>query len=323
MLVYVQFSLAILSAVNALLVHLDIIKVWHLVVIGVFQGIIFAFNMPTRQALVPEIVSKEMLANALAINSTGMNLNRVAAPALAGVLIATHPAVAFDMVAIFYIASAVLLLMLPKSKTKKAEHQRNAFIAIADGISYIYHNKRLLILILMAFVPTMLGMPYQQLLPVFQQTVLHVGPSALGIMYTMVGIGALVGSLTVASICGSKKLNVIQGISGILFGVFLMGFAISTHYLFSLVLLSGIGLASQGYMTLNNVLIMEITAPSYYGRVMSVYMLTFSMSPVAMLPIGFFVDYIGVSQTEAVAGIALAATMMMFLLFTRRQPEKG
>ena len=319
MLVFVQFALAVLSAVNALLVHLDIIKVWHLVVIGLFQGIIFAFNMPTRQALVPEIVSRDMLPNALALNSTGMNINRVAAPALAGVLIATHPAVAFDMIAIFYVASAVLLLMLPNSNMEKKEHQRNAFGDIADGISYIFHNKTLLTLIIMAFVPTMIGMPYAQLLPVFQQDVLHVGPSALGMMYTVVGIGALCGSLTVASISGSKRLNLIQGFSGILFGVFLMAFALSTHYLLSLVFLSGIGIASQGYMTLNSVLIMETTDPAYYGRVMSVYMLTFSLSPVAMLPIGFFVDHIGVSPTEAIAGITLAVAMLFFLLFGRRQ----
>ena len=322
MLVFVQFALAILSAANALLVHMDIVKVWHLVVIGLFQGLIFAFNMPTRQALVPEIVSKEMLPNALALNSTGMNINRVAAPALAGVLIATHPAVAFDMIAIFYVASAILLLMLPKSKAEKREHQRNAFGDILDGISYIFHNKTLMTLIIMAFIPTMIGMPYAQLLPVFQQDVLHVGPSALGMMYTVVGIGALCGSLTVASISGSKKLNLIQGFSGVLFGVFLMAFALSAHYLLSLVFLSGIGIASQGYMTLNSVLIMDTTDPAYYGRVMSVYMLTFSLSPVAMLPIGFFVDHIGVAPTEAIAGITLATAMLIYLLYGKRQNKK-
>ena len=319
MLVWVQFALAILSAANAALVHLDIVKIWHLVVIGLFQGIIFAFNMPTRQALVPEIVTKEMLPNALALNSTGMNINRVAAPALAGVLIATHPAVAFDMVALFYAASASMLLLLPKSEKEKTVHQRNAFGDIADGISYIIHNKPLLRLLIMAFVPTMIGMPYAQLLPVFQQDVLHVGPSALGMMYTVVGIGALCGSLTVAAISGSRRLNLIQGVSGVLFGIFLMAFAMSTRYFISLVFLSGIGIASQGYMTLNSVLIMETTDPAYYGRVMSVYMLTFSMSPVAMVPIGFLVDHIGVSPTEAIAGLTLAAAMLFYLLFNRRR----
>jgi MFS family permease len=323
MLVYVQFALAALSLVNALLVHLDIIKVWHLVVIGLFQGIIFAFNMPTRQALIPELVDRDLLANAMALNSTGMNLNRVAAPALAGVLIASHPAVAFDVIAVFYLASAYLLLKLPKSETVKKIHERNAFGDIADGIKYIVGNKTLLALIIMAFVPTLVGMPYQQLLPVFQQDVLHVGPSALGMMYTVVGIGALIGSLGVASLSGSKKMNLIQGLSGILFGIILIFFALSTKYFWSLMLLAVIGLASQGYMTLNNVLLMESTDKAYYGRVMSVYMLTFSMSPVAMLPIGYLVDLVGVSRTEAGAGLLLALIMLMFLTFGRSLIEKS
>ena len=322
LLVYVQLGLAALSLANAILVHMDIVKVWHLVVIGLFQGIVFAFNMPTRQALIPEIVRKDLLANALALNSTGMNLNRVAAPALAGLLIASHPAVAFDVIAVFYIASAYLLLKLPKSTAAKKIHQRSAFGDITDGIVYIFRNKKLLALIIMAFFPTLVGMPYQQLLPVFQQDVLHVGPSALGVMYTVIGVGALIGSLAVAAMSGSRKLALIQGIAGILFGVFLMLFALSTHYFLSLTILSIVGLASQGYMTLNNVLIMENTDPLYYGRVMSVYMLTFSMSPVAMLPIGYLVDHIGVSRTEAIAGIVLAVVMMMFLWVGRRMIER-
>jgi len=125
----------------------------------------------------------------------------------------------------------------------------------------------------------------------------------------------------VATLSQSKRLSLIQGIAGILFGAFLLVFALSKHYHLSLVFLIGIGLASQGYMTLNNVLIMEATNAAYYGRVMSVYMLTFSMSPVAMLPIGYMVDHIGVSPTEAVAGITLAVIMLMFLSFGRRLIE--
>lgn len=319
LLVFVQFSLAFVVIINAILVHLDIVKVWHLVVISLLQGVIFAFNMPARQALVPEVVSKERLSNALALNSTGMNLNRVLAPALAGVLIASHPAVAFDAAALFYILSACLLLKLKKVETSgKTSSKRNAFGDIADGLTYIYQNKKLLMLIVMAFVPTMVGMPYQQLLPVFQKDVLHVGPSGLGMMYTVVGIGALFGSLSVASMTSAKRLYVIQGISGILFGVFLMIFAASTHYMLSLVFLAGIGLASQGYMTLNSVLLMNATDAAYYGRVMSVYMLTFSMSPVAMLPIGYLVDRIGVSTTEIWAGIILSVGMLILFFVSSR-----
>ena len=315
LLIIVQFSLAALSLVNALLVHLNMIRIWHLVVIGLFQGVIFAFNMPTRAALIPEVVPKDSISNALALNSSGMNLNRILAPSLAGVLIASHPAVAFDVVAGFYLAAGLMLFRLPKTKVDKTALKRNAFGDIAYGITYMFSNHKLLALIAMAFIPTMIGMPYRQLLPVFQQDVLHVGPKALGLMYTLVGIGAFIGSLSVAAVSKSPRKNLLQGISGVMFGLFLIMFALSLNFRLSLILLAVVGLMSQGYMTLNSVLIMELTDPAYYGRMMSIYMLTFSMAPLAMLPFGFLVDHFGVSRTEAAAGLILAIIMLVFLYF--------
>jgi MFS family permease len=323
LLVVVMFSLSAVAIANALLNHLRIIRVWHLVILSLLEGVVYAFNMPTRQALIPEVVPRDLLANALALNSTGMNLNRVLAPALAGVLIAFNPAVAFDAVALFYFTSALMLLRLPKSGPAKTPHTHSAFVDIYDGIKYIVQNKSLLALIIMAFVPTMFGMPYLQLLPVFQKEVLHVGPRALGMMYTSVGIGALTGSLTVAAMAQSPKKAMIQGIAGVMFGVMLILFSLSSIYLLSLAVLITVGLASQGYMTLNNVLLMEATDPAYYGRVMSVYMLTFSMAPVAVLPLGFLADHIGVSPTEVIAGSILGTLMMGFLTFGRRMIERS
>jgi predicted MFS family arabinose efflux permease len=280
--------------------------------------VIFAFNMPTRQALIPEVVPKESVSNALALNATGMNLNRILAPALAGVLIASHPAVAFDVVAVFYLAAGLMLFLLPKIKVDKTALKGNAFGDIVDGITYMFRHRQLLALIAMAFIPTMIGMPYRQLLPVFQQDVLHVGPSALGLMYTLVGIGAFIGSLSVAAVSKSPHKNLLQGLSGVLFGAFLIMFALSSLFHLSLILLAVVGLMSQGYMTLNSVLIMEMTDSAYYGRIMSIYMLTFSMAPVAMLPFGFLVDHFGVSRTEAAAGLILAIIMLVLLYFRRR-----
>lgn len=323
LLVTVQAAQACGALTAAVLVHLNIVQVWHLVVIALFQGVVFAFNMPTRQALIPELVPRDMLSNALALNSTGMNLNRVLAPALAGLLIAVNPALSFDVIAAFYVCSALLLLRLPKTHVAARSHAHGAFVDIYDGIRYIVLNKRLLALIVMAFVPTLFGMPYLQLLPVFQKEVLHVGPHALGMMYSSVGLGALTGSLTVASMAQSAKKNIIQGVAGVTFGVVLILFSLSPIYVLSLVLLFGIGLASQGYMTLNNVLLMESTDPAYYGRVMSTYMLTFSMAPVALMPIGYLADHVGVSLAEVIAGAILAALMLGFLTFGRRMIEGG
>jgi MFS family permease len=323
LLILVMFSLSALAITNALLIHLKVIRIWHLVVIGLFQGTIFAFNMPARQALIPEVVGDDLLSNALALNATGMNLNRVFAPSLAGLLIGVNPALSFDLVAACYCASALLLLRLPSRRRKSESRSRSPFLDIADGVAYMFRDRTLLVFMVMAFVPVFVGMPYRQLLPVFQQTVLHVGPRSLGLMYTAVGIGALVGSLTVASLAASPRKVAIQGVAGVLFGLFLMMFALSPSLPVSLGMLVLVGLASQGYMTINSVLLMEAADPAYYGRVMSIYMITFSMMPVAMLPIGFLVDQFGAPATEAVAGIVLAGLMLMFLSGGRRVIAQG
>jgi predicted MFS family arabinose efflux permease len=152
-------------------------------------------------------------------------------------------------------------------------------------------------------------MPFQQLLPVFQVDVLDVGPRQLGFMFTAVGAGAILGSLVAAFLAESPQLARIQIAAGIAFGLALVVFALATDFVFALVMLGVVGLFSQGYLTINRILVIQRTEREYYGRVMSVYMMTWSLVPLATLPIGVLVDWFGVSITLAVSGIALAVVV--------------
>jgi len=316
LLITVQVLLSLIAVVNAVLVHLDVVEIWHLALLGLAEGVVFAFNMPTRQALIPELVDDARLPNALALNSTGMNLNRVIAPSIAGVLLAWQPAVAYDTIAMLYIVAALLLLRLPKLEAP-ARHTRNALADVADGLRYVRRSPELVTLLSMAFIPVLLGMPFQQLLPVFQQDVLHVDESALGLMYTAAGIGALSGSLIVATFARSPRKRAMQLIAGVLFGALLVLFALSQVYAVSLVLLVLVGFASQGYMTLNSVLLMTATDREYYGRVMSIYMVTFSLMPISMLPMGILVDSVGVQAAVGGAGLLMAVLLVCFVVWER------
>ena len=316
LLIVVQVLLSIIAVVNAVLVHMDVVEVWHLALLGLAEGVVFAFNMPTRQALIPELVDDERLPNALALNSTGMNLNRVIAPSIAGLLLAWQPAVAYDTIAVLYIVAALLLLRLPKREAP-VRQTRNAFADVADGLRYVRRSPELITLLSMAFIPVLLGMPFQQLLPVFQQDVLHVDESALGLMYTAAGIGALSGSLIVATFARSPRKRAMQLIAGVFFGVLLALFALSQVYAVSLVLLVLVGFASQGYMTLNSVLLMTATDREYYGRVMSIYMVTFSLMPISMLPMGILVDSVGVQAAVGGAGLLMAVLLVCFVMWER------
>lgn len=299
-----QISLAILAFVNAVLVHLGIIEIWHLVAIGAAQGVLQPFNMPVRTAVIPDLVSDRQVSNALALDSTGRNINRVAAPALAGVLIALDPTLAFYAIAIGYVLATVTLLNIPRGLRGGAS-QRGAIAEMGVGFQYIWNNRSLFGLIIAAFGLVILGMPFQHLLPVFQVEVLDVGPRALGFMFTAVGVGAITGSLVAAYISERQDLGRLQLAAGLGFGVSLAIFALSTNYLLTLFLLVFVGFMSQGYLTLNRMLIMMQTDRKLFGRVMSVYMMTWSLVPAAVLPIGYVVDRAGAGATVFVCGVAL------------------
>jgi MFS family permease len=315
LLIISQSMLCVLALVNALLVQTGLITVWQLIVIGLVQGMIFPFTMPTRQAALPHLVSDEDLPNALAMDSAGRNLNRVLAPSLAGVLIAWDPVVAFYTIAVFYLVSALTLTRLP-SIPSVADNTRNVMQQMASGFRYIFASKRLLTLIGMAFIAVVLGMPFQQMLPVFQASVLNAGPEKLGFMYAAVGAGALVGSLLVAYRSDDPRRQTYQLIAGIGFGGFLIPFALSRSLGLSLAMLVLVGLCSEIFMTVNRMMVLLNTEARLYGRVMGTYAMTFSLMPIATLPMGALVDAIGAPDTVAGAGFLLAAAVagVSFLL---------
>jgi predicted MFS family arabinose efflux permease len=311
-LVIVQGGLALLALITAVLVHLDIVVVWHLVVVGLLQGATFAFSVPARQALIPSLVEEDEVRNAIAMNSTGLNVTRVIGPAIAGILMAIHPALAFDAIAVLYLAAALLLFRLPKERQAPAPDRKSPLQEVLDGFRYVQGNPALRALMILAFIPILLGMPFQQFMPVFQKDVLHVSEFSLGIMFTAVGIGSLAGSLAVARLASSPRLPALQTGSGFLFGASLIAFALSPVFALSLVCLVVVGVASQGYMTMNSVLIMSHTEHHYFGRVMSIYMITFSLMPLAVLPMGVLIDAVGVPTTQAAAGGLLAAFVLVY-----------
>jgi MFS family permease len=310
LLVISQTSLCILALINAILVQTNVIQVWHLVVIGILQGIVFPFTMTTRQALIPQLVTGDNLPNALATDSAGRNLNRVLAPSIAGILIAWDPGIAFFTIAALYLLSAMTMMRLPTTRTT-ADPNRNAFEQMMDGFRYMIGRRRLLILIGLAFLAVILGMPFQQMLPVFQETILKVGPEKLGFMYAAVGAGALLGSLLIAYRSDDPRRQRYQLIAGICFGGLLVPFALSTNFSLSIALLALIGLCTEIFMTINRMLVLLNTDYRLYGRVMGTYAITFSLMPVATLPMGALVDTIGAPYTVAGAGFLLAAAVLI------------
>jgi MFS family permease len=295
----------VLALINAVLVHAGVIEIWHLVVLGLAQGVANPFTLPTRTALIPDLVEERQIPNALALESTGRNINRILSPALAGVCLAISPALAFYVIAAGYGLAVLTLYRLPRGLRGEGG-KGSAGSEMMAGFRYIWERPSLFALLALAYVPILLGMPFQSLLPVFQKDVLEISESALGFMYTAIGIGAIVGSVVIAAIAESPHKNRIQMASGVAFGIFLFLFALSTNYALSMVMLLLVGFFSTGYLTINRMLVGMQTERGMYGRVMAMYGMTWSLMPIALLPFGVLVDIFGVSATVAASGLLVA-----------------
>ncbi len=309
-----QLFMLTVAALLALLIHTGLIAVWQLIVFGFLQGIAFTLGMPTRSSLIPSLVGRERLGNAIALHNSGRNLMTIVGPALAGIVIVTPglgTAGAFDITALCYGAATLFLLRLPKEAggDKKAAPGKFSSQMFA-GFRYLFSERTLLLLLVLAFVPILLGRPYQALLPVFQADVLGVDARWLGFLNAASGVGGLLGSLVVAFFSAGQRAKLLQTVFGGLFGISLVLFANTSWLPLSLVLVGFVGLTANAYMSLNNTLVMLHTDQAYYGRVMSIYMMTFSLMMFAGFPMGMLVDRWGAPQVFTVAG----AVLLLFIL---------
>jgi MFS family permease len=323
-----QIANGVIMLVTAILITTHLIQFWHLLVLSVLGGTTASFTMPVRQVIIPEIVPKDMMFNGVALFSGAQNMTRVAAPAMAGALIGVVGVGGAYYCALgFYIFSIASLSMLPRTSKLSSHEGKSHMTELAEGLKYIGGNYIVLTLIIMGFLIALLGTPYQQLMPVFAE-LLKVGAMGYGLLMAMTGIGAVLGSLGVASLGNFGKKGRLQLGAGIVFGILLVIFAYSpyfsnvlhqsshTFYLASFILIL-VGIASAAYMATNTTLIMMHVREELRGRAMSIYAIVNGMSPVGTLIVGAVAEAKGVSFTVSVCG-AILALFMVGMAFSSR-----
>ena len=302
-------GLAFLSLLTAVLVSMGVIQIWMLIVIGVLQGTLFSFQLPARQSLIPELVSREQLANAMALNNSGMTTTRIVGPALAGLVIsipfAGLPAAFYGVTVgylwVLYATWKIRVNGAPASKVHGA-----FWTDLRAGLSYIRRSAALVAILSLGFVPIAVGMPYQNLMPVFALAVLDRGAVGLGLLLAASGVGAVIGTLFIAAVSETNRKALLQSILGGIFGAGLIAFTIvAAHgwFIWSLVALLVVGFAGDSYLALNSTLLVLNTDRKMYGRVMSMYLMTQSIRPISVLPMSALVDVYGAPATVGAAGI--------------------
>jgi MFS family permease len=293
---------AALTMLLALLIVSGHVRVWQVLVLTFLIGCAMAMVFPVRQTLVPNAVPREDLANAVALNSAGNNVTRTAGPAVAGALIA-----AVGVPICFFLQSIGLLLsfwtsvsMRLPGRDASARHT-SAMADLAEAWAYIRATPAVWGLLLSAAVPTVLGMPYMALLPMFARD-LAIGAEGLGLLMTVMGLGSISGSIAFGALGDFRRKGPAMLLAAAAFGVALLGLAASGGLHFALLSLFGAGFASAFYQATNNTLLQTIVPDALRGRVMSAYLLTWGMTPLGTLPLGWLADSTGPSFAVALAG---------------------
>jgi len=333
-----QFTSALVALGVAVSITLGTISWIHLFIAAFLQGLVMALMMPARQALIYELVGENTLMNAIALNAAAMNFIRLTAPAIAGFLIALwNIEGVYYIMAFFYLIGFVFAVRLPK--TGKARLRKiKTMQELKEGLCYIRHNSNILAILLLTLMATILSMPYLFLLPIFAKDVFSVDVSIFGkltslpligslfsalaessarqgLLISISAVGALAGSLTVASM-RNRMRGIIFLLSLLLVAVSLIWFTSTRSYLLALITFIPLGLGQAGRLALSNTLLQSNTDDSHRGRVMSVYMMNWGVTMVGVFFISMLADKIGVRLAVGGAAGLLAAIVFYYLFFS-------
>ena len=315
-----QVSSMILAFILAALTLFHVVQVWEIVVLAALLGVVNAFDVPARQSFLIEMVVREDLMNAIALNSSMFNGARVIGPAIAGILVARiGEGWCFFANAVSYIAVIIGLLMMKLGPLRTASKDSSPFEHIAEGFRFVRRTKPILALVLLIGLVSLVAVPYSVLMPIFADRVLHSGAHGLGILMGATGIGALLGALTLAIRRGVQGLGRVVGLSAGGFGVSLILFAFSRSLWLSVALLVPVGYGVMLQMSSSNTLIQAMVPDELRGRAMAMYTMMFmGMAPVGSLFAGALADKIGAPWTVAIGGLGAIAGAAVFL---RRLPS--
>jgi MFS family permease len=281
------------------------IRIWHLVVLSLFQGVVNAIDMPARQAFVIEMVERrEDLPNAIALNSSMVNATRLIGPAVAGLVIAAiGEGWCFLVDGISYIAVIGSLVAMRFTRTAIRRPATNAWHELAEGWRYVIASKPIRSLLLLLALISLVGMPYTVLMPVFADRILHGGANTLGFLMAASGVGALVAALLLAARRTVVGLGIWIGSSAAMFGLALVGFALSRSLWVSLAILPFAGFGMMQEMAASNTILQTIVDDDKRGRVMAYYAMAFQgIAPFGSLLGGALSDRVGAPETLVIGG---------------------
>ena len=315
-------SLMLLEATTlAILVATHHVQPWHVALLAAFTGCLSAIEIPARQSFIVELVGREDLTNAIALNSSAYNATRIIGPAVAGLLIAhAGMAVCFGLNALSYLAVVFGLLAMRLPPWVRPPATGHALERFREGVAFARGDRRVRALIVMTAVFGIFGFPFVVLLPVFARDVLHVGSQGLGVMSAAVGFGALVAAFSVATFGPRLSRGRVIKWSGPAFGLWVAAFAWARWYPAVLALLALAGFAMVANNAATNAMLQDIVPDALRGRVVSFWVFVFvGFAPLGSFQAGWLGEYVGAPAAVAIGG-AVSALASVYIWF-RYAPE--
>ncbi|HWB99853.1 MAG TPA: MFS transporter [Bryobacteraceae bacterium] len=309
-----QAASMLLALTLSLLTLTGMIRVWHLFVLTALLGVVNSFDIPARQAFLSDMVGREDLMNAIALNSSMFNSARIVGPAVAGILVANiGEGWCFFANGVSYIAVIAGLLMMDVRRHIPVGSNGSMIAHVVEGFRFVIHNLPIHALLILLGILSLTGMPFAVLMPIFADQILHGGARGLGLLMGASGIGALCGALTLATRQSVRGLSRWVAMSAGAFGATLAVFALSRSFWFSCAVLIPVGFAMMIEMGSSNTLIQSMSPDHLRGRVMSVYSMMFmGMSPIGALLSGICAEKFGAPLTVAAGGVICIVAATVF-----------
>jgi MFS family permease len=312
--VVTQTASMILPLILATLTFTHTVRVWHVMVLASCLGVVNAFDIPARQAFLVEMVGREDLMNAIALNSSMVNGARVVGPAVAGLLVAAiGEGWCFLLNGLSYIAVIAGLLMMDVPHRPRPRRRESAWRETIAGFQFVIETAPVRALLILLGVISFAGMPYSVLMPVFAQNILHGGARGLGLLMGASGLGALGGALSLVRRSGVRGLGRWVAVASGSFGLALIAFSSSRIFWLSAALLIPVGASMMVEMASSNTLIQAMVPNELRGRVMAVYSMMFmGMAPFGALFAGSVAERFGAPETVAFGGVVCCVASAVF-----------
>jgi MFS family permease len=309
-------SLAMVQAVIlSVLVLSNHIAVWHILALSALFGLINSFDIPVRHSFIVEMIgNRKDLANAIALNSSIFNAARLIGPSIAGILIAGFgEGICFLINSISYIAVLATLMALRVAPKAKQALRKHVFHELKEGYVYAFTSEPIRAILFILALISLMGVPYQVLMPVFARDIFHGGPQTLGYLMAISGAGAFMGAIYLAGRKNMAGLGRVIALSSGVFGVGIIIFGLSDIFLLSIPVIFIIGFAMMVQMAASNTVLQAIVEEDKRGRIMSLYTMAFmGTMPFGSLLAGSLADSIGAPRTLLIGGVCCIIGTIVF-----------